>query len=403
MAKKLKRELGLFHVTVAGVGIILGAGIYALIGAAAVDAGNAIWLSFLISAIIAIFTGLSYAELSSMFKGDAGEYDYVAKAFSRKFALFVGLSVVFAGIITASAVALGFAGYLTSMISMPYLVAALLLIILMTAINFIGIKQASWFNTFSTFVEFAGLILIILIGFKFIGAVNYVELPNGWYGIFSSAALVFFAFLGFESIIKLNEETKNPEKTIPKAILLAIGITSVVYVLVAISAVSVVGWEALSQSDAPLALVAATALGGIAGPVLAIIALFSTANTVLITLVTSSRQIYGMAKRKSLPQVLSHVHERTQTPWAAIGVATLIAIIFTLIGDIAIVANITNLFLFITFGSVNLSLIILRYKCKKMKRPFRCPGNIKGFPVVPLIGLISSVVMIGFILWGFIF
>ena len=400
---KLKRTLTLFNVTVAGVGMILGAGIYALIGAAAVDGGNAIWLSFLLSALIALFTGLSYAELSSMFKGDAGEYDYVNKSMNKHIALFIGLTVIAAAIITASAVALGFAGYLTSLIPIPYMVGALLIIILMSAINFIGIKEAAWFNTISTFIEFAGLVIIIILGFKYVGSVNLLELPNGVEGIFSSAALVFFAFLGFESIIKLAEETKNPEKTIPKAILLSIGITSVVYVLVAISAVSVVGWQALSQSDAPLALVAATALGGISGPVLAVIALFSTANTILLSLVTSSRQLYGMSKEKCLPKFLSHISGKTRTPILAILVATAVAIIFTLIGDIGIVANITNIFLFITFGAVNLALIILRYKAPKMKRPFRLPLNIGKFPVIPLIGVLSSIIMIGFIVWGFIF
>ncbi|MBL7052098.1 MAG: amino acid permease [Nanoarchaeota archaeon] len=399
---KLKRTLTLFNVTVAGVGMILGAGIYALIGAAAVDGGNAIWLSFLLSALIALFTGLSYAELSSMFKGDAGEYDYVNKSMHKHFALFIGLTVIAAAIITASAVALGFAGYLSTLLPIPYILGALLIIVLMSAINLIGIKEAAWFNTVSTFIEFAGLVIIIILGFKYIGSVNLLELPNGVEGIFSSAALVFFAFLGFESIIKLAEETKNPEKTIPKAILLSIGITSVVYVLVAISAVSVVGWEALSQSNAPLALVAATALGGISGPALAVIALFSTANTILLSLITSSRQIYGMSKEKGLPKFLSHVSGKTRTPIFAVLVATLVAIIFTLIGDIGIVANITNIFLFITFGAVNLALIILRYKEPKMKRAFKLPLNIGKFPVIPLIGILSSIIMIGFIIWGFI-
>ena len=400
---KLKRTLNLFNVTVAGVGMILGAGIYALIGAAAVDGGNAIWLSFLLSALIALFTGLSYAELSSMFKGDAGEYDYINKSMNKQFALFIGLTVIAAAIITSSAVALGFAGYLSTLLPIPYIAGALLIILLMSAINIIGIKEASWFNTVSTFIEFGGLIIIIILGFKYVGTVNLLELPNGVSGIFSSAALVFFAFLGFESVIKLSEETKNPEKTIPMAILLSIGITSVVYVLVAISAVSVVGWQALSESAAPLALVAATALGGISGPVLAIIALFSTANTILLSLITSSRQIYGMAKEDCLPKFLSHISGKTRTPILAILMVTLVAVIFTLIGDIGVVANITNIFLFITFGAVNLALIVLRYKEPKMKRGFRLPLNIGKFPVIPLIGILSSVVMIGFIVWGFIF
>jgi basic amino acid/polyamine antiporter, APA family len=302
---KLKRQLGLFNLTLIGIGIILGAGIYALIGVAAGGAGNATWLAFLISAVIALLTGLSYAELSTMFKGDAGEYDYTSKAINKKFGLVVGLSVIAASIITASVVALGFAGYFITLIPLPYLLTAVLVILLMTIINFVGIKESSWFNALSTFVEIIGLIIIIVLGFKYIGSVNYLEMPLGFTGVFSSAALVFFAYLGFESIVKLREETKDPEKNIPRAIIISVAVTSVLYVLVAISSVSIIGWDQLAQSSAPLSLVAQTALGGITGPILAVIALFSTSNTILFSSITSSRQIYGMAKQKSVPKFLS--------------------------------------------------------------------------------------------------
>jgi basic amino acid/polyamine antiporter, APA family len=398
---KLKRELNLFQLTVISVGIILGAGIYALIGVAAETGGNAIWLSFLISAIIALFTGLSYAELSAMFKGNAGEYDYISKAMNKKLGLFIGLSVIFVAIITSATVALGFAGYFTTIIPIPYIIAAILVIIFLTIFNMIGIKQATLFNIIATVVEFVGLILIILIGFKYIGTVNLFEMPQGLSGVFVSAGLVFFAYIGFESLVKLKEETKNPDKTIPKAIILSVIITTILYILVAVSAVSVVGWQALSQSAAPLALVAQTALGGMSGQILVIIALFSTANTILIGLVTASRQIYGIAKEKALPQIFTKIHERTRTPLIAVYASTAVAILFVLIGDIAFVANLTNLLLFFTFGLVNLSLIILRYKTKPKKGKFRCPVNIGRFPLISLLGMISSVVMIGVILWGF--
>jgi basic amino acid/polyamine antiporter, APA family len=400
---KLKRDLGLFQITVAGIGIILGAGIYALIGVAASQAGNLTWLAFLISAFIAFFTGLSYAELSSMFRGDAGEYDYVSSAFNKKIGIVMGISMIGAGVVTSSAVALGFAGYFTSLVDMPYVLAAMLLILLTTTINFIGIKEASWFNTLSTLIEFLGLIIIVAIGIKYLGNVNLIENPNGNVGLFSAAALVFFAYMGFESIIKLSEETKNPEKNIPLAIMLSIGITSIVYVLVAISAVSVVGWEALATSAAPLSLVAQTALGSISGKILAIIALFSTANTVLMALVTSSRQIYGMAKKGSLPKVLGKIHLRTGTPWVAVLGISLLTIIFTLLGDLELVANITNFFLFLTFIAVNLSLIILRYKSPQIKRPFRVPGSIGNLALLPLIGVLSSTFMIVFMIWNAFF
>src|SRR3989338_534755 len=396
----LRRELGIFQVTIAGVGIILGAGIYALLGIAAGTSGNATWLAFLISALIALFTGLSYAELSSIFKGDSGEYDYIKYALSKWYAFLIGLSMIAAWFISAAAVALGFAGYFTQLVSMPLIVAALLLVILITLINFVGIKETSWFNTVSTFIEFGGLVIIIFLGLKNFGSVNYFDMPQGITGVFSSAALVFFAYMGFESIVKLGEETKDPAKVIPRSLLYSVVITAVLYVLVALAAVSIIGWEELNASSAPLATVAAAVLGSKAFILLGIIALFSTSNTVLITMVATSRLAYGMAKEKSLPKFLSLVHERTRTPWAAILIIMLLTFLFTVIGDIEIVANLTNLFLFITFASVNLSMIVLRYKLKDRKRSFRCPVNIGNFPVITLLGFLSSLGMLVFVLFN---
>ncbi len=392
---KLSRSLGLFDVTVAGVGIILGAGIYALLGVAAQSAGNATWLSFLISAVVAIFTGLSYAELSSKFRGDAGEYDYIKNTLGSRTAFLIGMSIIFAGIISGAAVSLGFAGYFVAFLNMPIIIAAILITVIMALINYSGIKNSAWFNRISTFVEFAGLLFIIILGIKYFGKteIDYMYSPLGFGGIFSSAALVFFAYMGFESIIKLSEETKRPEKTIPKALIYSIIITTILYVLVAVSAVTIIGWEQLASSKAPMALIASFVLGSKANIVMTIIALFSTSNTILLTMIATSRQTYGMAKENSLPKFLAAVHGSTRTPWLAILLVTIIAILFIVIGDIGFVANLTNVFLFITFAAVNLGLIILRFKSSAkmpVKTSFRCPLNIGRFPVIALLGFFTS-------------
>ncbi|MEK6886324.1 MAG: amino acid permease [Nanoarchaeota archaeon] len=396
---ELKKDLGLFQVTIAGVGIIIGAGIYALIGVGAGLAGNAIWLAFLISAIIAIFTGLSYAELSSIFKGDSGEYVYLKAAINRRFAFWIALAMIAGTIISSAAVALGFAGYFTKFFPMPFALAAMLLIAVMTLINIWGIKETAWYNDISTIAEILGLIIIIAIGFlKFDNKVNYLEMPNGLGGVFGAAALVFFAYLGFESIIKLRDETKNPEKTIPLGIVYSIIISSILYVLVALSAVSAVGWEQLSSTSAPMALIASSFFGNNAFIVLAILAMFATSNTVLLTMVAASRQLYGMAREHSLPSYFAKVNPRTGTPVFAIIFTAIIALFFAIIGDISIVANITNLFLFIAFAAVNLSLILLRYKYPNIKRGFKCPGNIGKFSVVAFLGLVTSLAMLIFVI-----
>ena len=399
---KLKRELGLFNVTIAGVGIILGAGIYALIGIASREAGNATWLSFLISAIVAGFTGLSYAELSSIFKGDAGEYDYCKSAFNKKLAWIIAILIIFTGIVSASAVALGFAGYLSAISPLPFLLCAVGLIILMTLLNFYGIKDSSKFNTVATSIEFLGLLLIIILGAYYIFSGNSVapgkellSMPNGLQGVLQAGALVFFAYMGFETIIKLREETKNPNKTIPKALLLSILITAVIYVLVAVSAVSILPVSQLSSSSSPLADVGAKALGAVMFTVIGIIALFSTSNTVLLTMLTTSRLTYGMAKEKSLPKFFANVHKTKRTPHIAVFAVGIITILLALIKNIELVADLTTVGLFITFALVNLAAIFIRYNVKT-KRPFMMPLNIGKFPVLSALGVLTSLFMLIF-------
>ncbi|MBU0460874.1 MAG: amino acid permease [Nanoarchaeota archaeon] len=393
----LKRELGLFHATVYGVGIILGAGIYVLIGEAAGIAGNSVWISFLLAALIAAFTGLSYAELSSVFPKDAGEYYYALKAFGKKTAFIIGYLVIISGIISVAAVAIGFSGYFSSLFNTNHLfLISLAVILIFSLINFIGIKEAAWLNIILTIIEVGGLLGIIALGFKFIGKVNYFEPALGGAGVFPAAALIFFAFIGFESIIKLSEETKNPTKVIPKALILSIIITTIIYILVAISAISIMGWEKLAASNAPLADVAAVVLGSKAFIVLAIIALFSTANTILIILIATSRLVYGMSKAKCLPGFLSKVHPTTRTPHFAVIGVMIIAILFSILGDVKIVASITNFAVFVTFIIINATVITLRVSKPNLKRKFKVPLNIKNIPVLAIFGILTC----GFMLFN---
>ncbi len=398
---KLKKELGLFQLVLAGIGVILGAGIYALLGVASGIAGNAIWLSFVIGAVIALLTGLSYAELSSIFKRDAGEYDYVEHAFNKKLAFWIGLMVIFAGIVTSATVALGFGNYFSALFQTPVVYIAILLTLLLSLLNYYSIKQSSWFNSLATIIESIGLIIIIFLGLKYIGNVNYLEMPQGFNGVLTATALIFFAFLGFDNIIKLAEETKDSKRIMPKAIMLSIIISSVIYVLVAISAVSILGWQNLSMAKAPLAEVAANVFGRGAFLLLVIIALFSTSNTVLVSLVTTSRMTYGMAEEKGLPKALAMVDQKTKTPWVSIFLIMIATILFVLIGDIKIVAGIANLSLFITFAFVNLSLIVLRYKKPYLDRKFTVPMNLGKFNLLAFLGGLFSLIMIYYVIIGF--
>ena len=393
---ELKRHMGLFQLTMYGTGLILGAGIYVLIGEAAGFAGDSVWIAFVLGSIVALFAGFSYAELSSIFPKAAAEYVFIKNAFKNNFfAFLIGWLTAITSIITAATVALGFGGYFAEFVNIPIIISAIGLLAILSIVNFVGIRESAWTNTIFTIIEASGLILIIVIGFTFGSPepVNYTESPSGFTGIVVAFVLIFFAFIGFEDMANIAEEVKKPKKTLPRAIILSVVISGILYVLVSLAVVRVVNWEELATSAAPIALVAERGLGSEAHILLSSIALFAITNTVLITLVAGSRIFYGMAKEKVFPAILEKVHFKTKTPWIAVIVILIISIAFTLIGDIVIVANITVFAIVITFAAVNLAVIVLRYTEPNIERKFKVPISIGKFPILPLFGLGISVYM----------
>lgn len=393
---ELTRHMGLFHLTMYGVGLTLGAGIYVLIGEAAGFAGNSMWISFVIGAIVAVFAGLSYAELATLFPKAAAEYTFVKNAFKNNFFAFViGWLTAITSVIVAATVSLGFGGYLTQFIDIPITIGAIIIVSILSIVNFIGIKESSWANTIFAIITAGGLALIIFLGFvaEPTEQIDYFETPNGFTGIILAFVLIFFAFIGFEDMANVAEEVRRPQKTIPRAIILSVLITGVIYILVSLSVIQILDWKVLANSSAPLADVAHKALGENGSITLSLIALFATASTVLITLVAGARILYGMSKSGSLPMFLSKVHFKTKTPWIAVIVIFATSVGFTLVGDIVIVANITVFAVVITFAVINLAVIVLRYSEPNLERKFKVPLNIGKFPILPLFGLGATIYM----------
>ncbi|MEM3159570.1 MAG: APC family permease [Nitrososphaera sp.] len=404
---QLRKSIGLFQAVMYGTGLILGAGIYVLIGDVAGIAGNATWISFALAAAIAAFTGLSYAELSSMFPKSAAEYVFVKNAFgSNLFAFVAGWLIIFVAIVSAAAVAIGFAGYFASFVPQAdRLLAAVALVAVLSAVNFIGIRESTWTNAVFAIIEVAGLATIIGAGL-FLGSpgsTDYYEmppsvtsLPVAFGAIVGAAGLIFFAYFGFENLANIAEETKNARRTIPVALVVSIAVTTVIYILVAVSAVALVGWEALSQSDAPLAFAAEKAFGRVGVIMLASIGLFATTNTVLMLLVAGSRIIFGMAADRALPFSLSTIHPKTRTPARAVIAAMVLtaAVVAVSSGRIDAVARVAVFGIFMVYTLVNLSLIWLRYKKPDLERPFRTPGTIGRFPILAGLGLATSLWML---------
>ncbi len=393
----LKKTLGLFETSLYGIGIILGAGIYAIIGEGVGITGNSLWLSFIIAAFIASFTGLSYAELSSMFPKTAAEYVYTKKAFNKdSLSFLIGWIFIWAGVVSAATVSIAFAGYFSRLFGTEIIPVAIGLIISLSILNFIGIKQSSRFNIISTIIEVSGLLIIIALGMNFIGSgnINYFDMPNGLNGLITSAALIFFAFIGFEDIVNISEETKNARSVIPRALLISLAVSTILYVLVSISAVSIMDWRQLATSKAPLTDVAVKAMGSEATLLLSFIALFATGNTVLIMLIAVSRFLYGMAKNNTLPRFLSKIHSKRRTPYISIFVTMVSASFAVMLGNLKTVAELTNTGIFIIYFFVNASLIFLRFRKPYLRREFTSPINIGKFPVLAFLGAITCIGML---------
>ena len=397
----LKRTLGLAECVFFGVGSILGAGIYTILGKVAGLSGNLIWLAFLIASVCALATAFSYAELSAAFPKAGGEYVYAKKAFGKPTGVVLGIIISLNGIISSATVAVGFAGYLSTLLGIGTILGALGILALIFTINVVGIRQSSVVNIIFTIIEISGLLLVIYAAFPDIGKVDYMSMPkDGLNSLIAAAALAFFSFMGFEEIVKLAEETKDPEKNIPRALFWASGIVIVVYALVAISAVSVISFEELGKSESPLADIFGKRFGQTGIIIISIIALFATSNTILSNMLGSSRVLLNMSKETKLLKILSFVSPKRKTPLTALIAVLIISAAFSLIGDIETIARITTIFIFITFIVVNLAAVILRIRAKESPRPYRMPFNINNIPVISIVGILMTMVLLGYTIYS---
>ncbi|MEM0360501.1 MAG: APC family permease [Candidatus Diapherotrites archaeon] len=388
----LNRALSLLELTLCGVGIILGAGIYALIGAGAAVAGNAVWMSFAFGALIAILTGLSYAELSSMYPEASAEYEYVRRAFGEKAAFLVGWLVIFASVLGATTVAIGFGGYFGAFFSISWIYGAITIIVVSSIIILLGVKFSAKLGSIITLIEASGLLFIIFLGAPHIFSFDFTEIPS-IQGVLGGTIIVFFAFLGFEEMVRFSEETIDSKNVMPKALLLSIIGSTILYILVSVSAVSIAGAKALAQSESPLATVAQTAMGSQAFYFLSIIALFATANTVLLVLLAASRLLYGISKENAMPKALSLV-SANGTPWVAVIATGALSTVFLAIGTIGFVASAVDLALFIIFIIINLSMIKLRFSLPEKERPFKVPISFFKIPLLSVAGIILTTIFV---------
>lgn len=397
---RLKRNITLFEATMYCLCVIIGAGIYVLIGVAAGEAGNVTWLAFLFAALIAGCTGLSYAELSSKMPYDAAEYTYSKEAFeSKKLAFGIGWFKLITAIIAAAAVSLGFGGYFSGLFSVSPLIGAILIVLAALIFNIYSVKSTLKISSIFVGITIIGLLLIIFTGWGHVGSIDYFDFTFGWNGVFIAAALIFFAFLGFEDVVNLSEETKNARKVLPKAIIISIIVSTIIYTLVSLVSISVVPWNELAISASPLTQVAEATMGPMGSLLMSIIALFATGSTVFVLFFAYSRMLFGMAEKGSLPLIFMKISEKRRTPYVALICIGIITILFILLQDLKFVASLTDFGALFVFMTVNLSLIVLRYKKSHLRGQFKVPLNIGRFPILPAIGAIFSLYLLTKLSW----
>jgi len=251
----LERRLGLGILTLYGIGDILGAGIYAMVGKVAEIAGQGAWISFLVSAFLAGVTGLTYAELSSRIPKSAGAAAYCGAAFRHPILPFmVGFLVMTSGLTSTATVSLALHGYLNVFANPPILVAAIAVIALFGLLAFWGIGASAWTNALLTVIEASGLLLVIVVGLRFAAGFSPSHLVTsltpdlGVGAIFAGATLAFYAFIGFEDLANLAEEAKNPRRDLPRAILLAVAFSTLIYLAVIVVFLCTVGTTDADQS-----------------------------------------------------------------------------------------------------------------------------------------------------------
>lgn len=404
----LKRSLGFWALVAFGVGDILGAGIYALIGEIAAIAGHASWIAFATALIVASLTALSYAELGSRFPKSGGESYFCQQGLgSRNLALIVGWLVLCSGIVSMATVARAFSGYFleifnnTSPSALSLVAAVFLLAIAM--INFWGIRQTSFLNIIFTIIETSGLIIILIVGYVFLSGStgqNASSVPAaatesvGWTAIFQAGALAFFAFIGFEDIVNVAEEVKKPRRTLPLAILVSVVVAGSIYMLVIWVATSVVPPAELGQSQAPLLDVVARAAPSFPLLIFSLIALFAVANTGLLNFVTASRLLYGMAGQKLIPSWFDKLHPKTRTPHRTTFAILLVAVVLAVSGTISFLAGTTSILILCVFLAVNVSLMAVKTLRRDQVPPhdgFRVPLVFPVLATLSCIGLIAFV------------
>lgn len=388
----LRRSLSLPLLTLYGLGTIVGGGFYALIGKVSVHAGLYTPFAFMTAALVAMFSAFSFAELSARFPKSAGESVYMREAFRREhLSAGVGWMVILTGVVSAATLATAIAGFLQDLIGLHPTLAIFGIVLTLGAIAAWGIMESVMTAIVITVVEIGGLLFVLFVARDHLmdlpqrwGEVLPPLSPEVWKGIVLGGFLSFYSFIGFEDMVNVAEEVKNPRRNLPIAILLSLLLTTLLYFFVTLAAVLAVPLDQLGASRTPLAEVVAH-WGPATQKSIGVVSILAGVNGALVQIIMAARVAFGMAEGGLAPRWMSAIHPKTRTPLRATGVMTAVVLILALWFPLVTLAKATSSIILVIFTMVNLALVVI-----KLRTP-EPPQGAPRYPVaLPVIGCLTS-------------
>jgi APA family basic amino acid/polyamine antiporter len=421
-AGDLKRCLTAFDLTLLGIGAIIGAGIFVITGiVAATQAGPGIVLSYGLAGIACSFAALTYAELAASIRGSGSAYNYAYAGLGEIVAWIIGWDLILEYGVGTSVVAIGWSGYLNDAllsvgISIPVQLLknyseggfmnlpAVLIILTLCGVLMIGVKQSARFNMLIVFIKLTAIALFIAVASTEVQPHNWTPfMPFGWKGVMEGAALVFFAFIGFDAVSTAGEEAKNPQKDLSLGIIGSLGICTALYIAVSGLLTGIVSYTTLN-TQSPVAEAILDLGHKVTADMIALGAIAGLTSTMLIFTYAGTRVVYSMSKDGLIPPLFSRVHPKTQTPIRVIAISGIVMSVIAGFFPMKEVAELVNIGTLAAFVIVCISAIILRITKPDLPRPFKTPFN----PLIPVLGVISCgylmislpwVTWVRFIIW----
>ncbi|AJK48003.1 amino acid permease [Burkholderia plantarii] len=422
----LKKALGALDLTFLGIGAIIGTGIFVLTGTGAVQAGPALMVSFIVAAIACGLSALAYAEFASTIPVAGSIYTYSYATLGELVAWIIGWDLMLEYSLAASAVSVGWSGYLQSLLkgfgvvlptvltaapgSVPgvttfFDLPAFAVMLAITTLLSVGIRESTRVNNIMVFIKIAVVLLVIAVGVFHVTPANWTPfMPHGWPGVFGAAAVMFFAFIGFDAVSSAAEEVKNPKRDLPVGIIASLGVCAVLYVTVAAVATGIVPSAQYAGITHPISYALQVAGQTWVAGFIDLGAVLGMLTVILVMTYGQTRITYAMSRDGLLPAVLSRVHPRFQTPFIATWIIGLLCALIAALIPLNVLAELINIGTLAAFAMVSIAVIVLRRTRPDLPRAFRCPG----VPVVPILAVasclflmlnLSAVTWKAFIIW----